>query len=38
MKEILEMKQTHDRLLKKRQGRIFKEKALVETEIIITKN
>lgn len=38
MKEILEMKRTHERLLKKRQGRISKEKILVETEIIITKS
>ncbi|XP_019698427.1 transient receptor potential cation channel subfamily V member 5 [Harpegnathos saltator] len=38
MKEILEMKRTHDRLLKKRQGRMSKEKVLAESEIIITRN
>ncbi|XP_012217412.1 transient receptor potential cation channel subfamily V member 5 isoform X1 [Linepithema humile] len=38
MKEILEMKRIHDKLLKKRQSRIVKEKVLAETEIIITKN
>ncbi|XP_025074158.1 transient receptor potential cation channel subfamily V member 5 [Pogonomyrmex barbatus] len=38
MKEILEMKRTHDRLLKKRQNRMSKEKILSETEAIITRN
>ncbi|KYN04879.1 Transient receptor potential cation channel subfamily V member 6 [Cyphomyrmex costatus] len=38
MKEILEMKRTHDRLLKKRQDRVSKEKIISETEAIITKN
>lgn len=38
MKEILEMKRTHDRLLKKRQRRLSKEKVLAETEAIITRN
>ncbi|KYN30196.1 Transient receptor potential cation channel subfamily V member 5 [Trachymyrmex cornetzi] len=38
MKEILEMKRTHDRLLKKRQNRMSKEKIISETEPIITKN
>ncbi|KYM91409.1 Transient receptor potential cation channel subfamily V member 5 [Atta colombica] len=38
MKEILEMKRTHDRLLKKRQNRISKEKIISETEPVIIKN
>ncbi|XP_032689459.1 transient receptor potential cation channel subfamily V member 5 isoform X2 [Odontomachus brunneus] len=38
MKEILEMKRTHDRLLKKRLGRMSKEKVLAETEAIIARN
>ncbi|RLU24512.1 hypothetical protein DMN91_002601 [Ooceraea biroi] len=37
MKEILEMKRTHERLLKKRQSRISKEKSPFE-DAIITKN
>ncbi|XP_072757468.1 transient receptor potential cation channel subfamily V member 5 [Anoplolepis gracilipes] len=37
MKEILEMKRTHDRLVKKRQDRMSKEKVLSETEAIITR-
>ncbi|KMQ98230.1 transient receptor potential cation channel subfamily v member 6 [Lasius niger] len=37
MKEILEMKRTHDRLVKKRQERMSKEKVLPETEAIITR-
>ncbi|XP_011866570.1 PREDICTED: transient receptor potential cation channel subfamily V member 5 [Vollenhovia emeryi] len=35
MKEILEMKRIHDRLLKKRQDRIAKEKIISEAEAII---
>lgn len=38
MKEILEMKRTHDRLLKRRQARISKEKVIAEAEAIITRN
>lgn len=38
MKEILEMKRTHDRLMKKRQSRMSKEKNPLETEVIIMKN
>lgn len=38
MKEILEMKRTHDRLLKKRLGKMSKEKVITETEAIITRN
>ncbi|XP_014468135.1 PREDICTED: transient receptor potential cation channel subfamily V member 5 isoform X1 [Dinoponera quadriceps] len=38
MKEILEMKRTHDRLLKKRQAKMSKEKVLAETEAVITRN
>ncbi|EFN65752.1 Transient receptor potential cation channel subfamily V member 5 [Camponotus floridanus] len=37
MKEILEMKRTHDKLIKKRQDKILKEKALAETEAVITR-
>ncbi|XP_029680490.1 transient receptor potential cation channel subfamily V member 5 [Formica exsecta] len=37
MKEILEMKRTHDRLVKKRQNKMPKEKVLSETEAIITR-
>lgn len=37
MKEILEMKRTHDKLIKKRQDKILKEKALSETEAVITR-
>lgn len=38
MKEILEMKRTHDKLIKKKQTRISKEKAVIEAETIIMKS
>ncbi|KAG7213782.1 hypothetical protein KM043_003003 [Ampulex compressa] len=39
MKEILEMKRTHDRLYKKRQSRMLKEKGLIsETDSIIARH
>lgn len=38
MKEILEMKRTHDRMLKKRQSKMSKEKILSETEVVIVRN
>lgn len=37
MKEILEMKRTHDRLLKKRQDRMSKKKMSVAEAIITRK-